>query len=138
MSSKLCPGTPQSASSSVEGELFQAHRKLHSPWTNVTLFPYFPVILLNFIPFLRVYTSVHIPQLQVINMEPMACQVRHHYSQKTPEAHHEKALAHGFKNTVNFHCWLNVWTPTQPLSIVLVIANIRTKIGIKQDNDDTN
>jgi len=70
------------------------------------------VILLNFILYLPLYTSVYIPQLHFIfiNMDPMASQVRNHYEQKNREAHLERAPACALNKTANLHCWSNVWT----------------------------
>ena len=60
--------------------------------------------------YLLIYASVYTPQLHFINMEPMASQVRKHYSQKNWEAHLEWALARAFKKTANFHCQSNIST----------------------------
>jgi len=61
MSSGLFPGTPQIASSLAERYICQARLQLHSLRLRVTLLPCFPVNLLNFLLYLRVYTSPDIP-----------------------------------------------------------------------------
>jgi len=112
ISSGLFPGTPQIASFLAKRHLFQAHLELHPPRPSVTLLLYFPVILLNFILYLPLYTSVYILQLHciIINMEPTVSQVTNHYWQKNEEAHHERALTCGLKETANHHCRMNDWT----------------------------
>jgi hypothetical protein len=91
MSSGLCPGIPQIASFWAELQYFQPCPKLCPARLSVTLLPYFPVILLNIILYLPLYTSVYILQVRfiILNMEPTASQVRNHYSQKNQEAHLE-------------------------------------------------
>jgi len=76
------PGTPQIRFSWAERDWFQAHFKLHPPWPSVTLLPYFPIILINIMLYLLLYTSVYILQhhLFIIAMKPTANQVRNHYS----------------------------------------------------------
>ena len=66
MSSGLCPGTPRIASSSAECRWFQAHLDLRPPRPHDTLLPHFPRILLSFVLYLPLYTSVYIPQLHFI------------------------------------------------------------------------
>jgi hypothetical protein len=46
--------------------LFQAHLELHPPLPHVTFLPSSPVILLYFILYLPLYSSVYIPQLHFI------------------------------------------------------------------------
>jgi hypothetical protein len=70
-------------------------------------------------------------------MEPTASQVRNHYSQKNQGAHLEEEHAHEFKTTANVDCRSNVSTQPQFSWIVLEIANVRTIILIKQDDDNT-
>jgi len=137
MCSKLFPGTPQIAASMAESDSIQVRLKLCPPWPSVTQLLYFPVILSHLILYLGLYTSVNIPQLHLITMQPTASQVRNYYSQKNQEAHCERALAHAFKKGVNFHCRPNVWTSTQHLSIVLEIANARSLMFMQQDYDET-
>jgi hypothetical protein len=50
----------------AEPHFFQPHLTLHPPQLHVTLLPYAPVILLNFVLYLPLYTSVYIPQLHFI------------------------------------------------------------------------
>ena len=109
MSSRSFPGTPQIASCWAEGHLFQAGLKLHPPQPSVTLLTYFPIILLNFILYLPLYTSVYILQLHfiIINMEPMASQVRNYYSERNQEAQLERGLARALEKTANPHCRSN-------------------------------
>jgi len=45
---------------------FQARLELHPPRPHVTLLPNSPVILLNFVLYLPLYSSVYIPQLHFI------------------------------------------------------------------------
>ena len=113
MSSRLFPGTPQIASSSAKHYFCQARLQLHPLQLRVTLLPCFPVNLLNFLLYLPLYTSLYIPNFSSSIMEPMASQVRNHYSQKNQEAHLERALAHALVNTADHHCRSNVW-PSNP------------------------
>ena len=114
---------------------FQARLELHPPGPPATLLPYFPVIPLNLLLYLLIYASVYIPQLRFINMEPMASQVRIHYSQKNQEVHLERALARAFKKTANFIA--DQMFELQPSCIVLEIVNVRAINHMKQDDDDT-
>jgi len=50
----------------AERYFFRARLKLHPPRPHVTLLPYSPIILLNFMLYLPLYTSVYIPQLHFI------------------------------------------------------------------------
>jgi len=50
----------------TERYFFQARIELHPPRSHVPLFPYSPDILLNFVLYLPLYTSVYIPQLPFI------------------------------------------------------------------------
>jgi len=88
--------------------LVQARLELHPAPPRVTLLPCFPVILLNFVLYLPLYTSLYIPNFTSSNMEPTASQVRNHYSQKNQEAHLERALARALQKTANLHCQSNV------------------------------
>ena len=47
-------------------QFFQAGLELHPPRPHGTLLPYSPFILLNFVLYLPLYTSVYIPQLHYI------------------------------------------------------------------------
>jgi len=125
------------ASSLANRHIFLARLELHPPRPCVTLLLHFPISLLNFIPYSLLYAFVYIPQLHSINMEPMASLVRNHYSQKNQEAHLERALARALQKTANFHSQSNVWTPTQPLCIVLKITIVRAMILMQEDDDDT-
>ena len=62
MSFGLFPGTAHIASSLAEQYFFQTRLELHPPQPRVTLLPYSPVILLNVLLYLPLYTSVYIPQ----------------------------------------------------------------------------
>jgi len=50
----------------AERYFFQARLELHPPRPHVTLLPYSPVILLNFVLYFPLYSSVYIPQLHFI------------------------------------------------------------------------
>jgi len=110
LSSALFPAMPRNASSSAVHHFLQAPLELHSPRPSASLLPYFAVFLLTFILYFPLYTSVYIPQLHFINMEPMASQVRNHYSQKNQDAHLERALQHAFMKTAHLHCRSNIWS----------------------------
>jgi hypothetical protein len=72
-------------------------------------------------------------------MEPMASQVRNHYSQKNQEAQLERALARALMNTANYHCWSNVWTSNPAFEYsVGDLVKVRAIVLMKQDDDDTN
>jgi len=92
----------------AEHYFFQARVELHPARLGVTSLPCFPVILLNFVLYLPLYTFVYIPNFTSSNMEPTASQVRNHYSQKNQEAHLERALARALQKTANLHCQSNV------------------------------
>ena len=81
MSSRHFPGTRRIASYSPSGTFsmhasncilltkryfLQARLQMHPPRPHVILLPYCPVILLNFVLYLPLYTSVYIPQLHFI------------------------------------------------------------------------
>jgi FtsH-binding integral membrane protein len=66
MSSGLFPGAPRIASSLAECYFFRAHIELHLPRPDVTFLPYSLIIVLYFVLYLPVYTSVYIPQLFII------------------------------------------------------------------------
>ena len=51
----------------AEHEFFQARLELHPALPHVTLLPYYPIILLNSMLYLPLYTSVYIPQLHFIH-----------------------------------------------------------------------
>ena len=101
----------------AERQCVQACLELHPRRLCVTLLPYFPLILLNFVLYLHIYDSVYILQRYFINMEPMASHGRNHYSQKIQEAPPERALASVFKETANVHCRSNVSIPTFVYSV---------------------
>jgi len=137
MSPGLFPGMPRIAFCSADYQSIQTHFELHLSQLCGALWPNFPVILLNVILFLHSSSTVYIPQLQFINMETMASQVSNHNSQKNQEACLERALALAHKKTANFHCPLNVWTATQPSSIVWEIADSHSIILVRKDDDET-
>jgi hypothetical protein len=87
---------------------FQACLSLHPARPHVTLLPCVSVILINFVLYLPLYTSLYIPNFTLLNIEPTASQVRNHYSQKNQEAHLERALARALQKTANLHCQSNV------------------------------
>jgi len=84
-------------------DYLRPYLQLHSPRPSVTLWLYFSIILFNLILYSPLYTWINIPQLHFINMEPMASQVRKHYSQKNQQAHLGRALSHAFKKTAKNH-----------------------------------
>ena len=110
MCSGLFPGTPRTASSAAEHHFLQACLQTHPAQLCVTLLPCFPDILLNFVLYLPLYTSLYIPNFTLSNMEPTGRQVRNHYSQKNQEAQLGRALARAVQKTANLRCWSNVWT----------------------------
>ena len=120
MFSGLFPGTPRIASSSAERYFFPAHLELHPHRPHVILLPSSPIIPLNFVPYLYPYILLStFPNFTSSNMEPMASQVRNHYSQKNQEDYLERALASALQKTANLHCRSNVWTshPTFQYSV---------------------
>jgi len=104
------PARLEIASSCAERNFVQVRLELHPPRPSVPLLPYFPLIVRNIIVYLPLYTSVYVLQLDfiIINMEPIASQMRNHYSQKNQEAHLVGALACALQKTANSHCKLNV------------------------------
>jgi hypothetical protein len=50
----------------AERYFFQTRLELHPPQPDVTLLPYSPIILLNFVLYLPLYTSIYTPQLHFI------------------------------------------------------------------------
>jgi hypothetical protein len=68
----------------------------------------FPIILLNFVLHLPLYTSLQIPNFTSSYMEPTASQVRNHYLQKNQEAHLERALPPALQKTAILHCQSNI------------------------------
>jgi hypothetical protein len=106
MSSELITDMSQITSSWAERPLLLTRLELQSPQPSVSLSLYFLVILPNLIEYLLLDASDYILQLHfiIINMEPAACQVRNHYSQKNQEVHPERALARALKKTANLHC----------------------------------
>jgi len=100
----------------AECYFFQARLEMHPARPRITLSPCLPVILLNFVLYLPLYTSLYIPNFTSSNMEPTASQVRNHYSQKNQEAHLERALARALQKTANLHCQSNVWTSNPAFS----------------------
>jgi hypothetical protein len=92
----------------AEHYFFQTCPELHPARPRVTLLPCVPVILLNFVLYLPLYTSLYIPNFTSSNMEPTASHVRNYYSQKNQEAHLERALARALQKTANLLCQSNV------------------------------
>jgi len=92
--------------------LFQGTPRIASSLTVCYIFAVLSVILLHFIPYSPLYTSVYISQLHLIfiNTEPTASHVRNHYSQKNQEAQLERSLARALKTTAYLHWQSNVWT----------------------------
>jgi len=127
------------ASSCNKRHFFQACPELHPPRPSVPLLPYFPIILLNFILYLPLYTSVYILQLDfiIINMEPMASQggITIHRRIKKPTLK-EHLHVHWRRQPI-FIADQMFALPTQRSSIVLEIANVCAIILTKEDDDDT-
>jgi hypothetical protein len=66
------------------------------------------VILIHFVLYSLLYTSLYIPNFTSSNKQSTASQVRHHNSLKNQEAHTETALARALQKTANLHCQSNV------------------------------
>jgi len=77
---------------------------------------YFYVILLNFIPYLPIYTCLYIPQPQ--QMESTAYQVRNYHSLMKQEAHLERALP--FKKIVNLEWQWHILTSNSAFKYYVV------------------
>jgi len=138
MSSGLFPGMPQIASSLAKQHFFQTRLKLHPPRLSVTLLPSFPVILLKYYiyPYILLSTfSNFTSSSSTSNLQPARWGITIHRRITMPTLR-EHLNVHERRQPILIANQM-FELPTQPLSIVLEIANVYAMSHMEQDDDNT-